>query len=113
MKPIIRRLILLLTLASTVGIIPKKLFATHLAGSDINYTCLGGNTYRVELTFYRDCRGSLPPLGVGIEFRSASCNRYFTDTLVMETNTGQEITYPCPTVVTSCDNPNSTTPGIQ
>ena len=71
--------------------------ATHLVGADISYTSLGGNVYRVELTFYRDCQGSPAPLGVGIEFRSASCGQYFTDTLLQVIGTGNEITYPCPT----------------
>lgn len=113
MNRIVRRLILLLTLASTIGIVPKRAGATHLAGSDISYTCLGGNTYRVELTFYRDCSGSPAPLGVGIEFRSASCSQYFTDTLLQVTGTGAEITYPCPTTVTRCDDSTSSVPGIQ
>ncbi len=113
MKPILRRLILLLTLASTISIMPRSASATHLAGSDISYTCLGGNTYRVELTFYRDCSGSPAPLGVGIEFRSASCNQYFTDTLLRVIGTGGEITYPCPTQITSCEDSTSSIPGIQ
>lgn len=113
MKEIIRRLILLITLAATASLLPGKASATHLVGSDISYTCLGGNTYRIDLTFYRDCRGSAAPLGVGIEFRSASCNQYFTDTLLLVTGTGNEITYPCPTLVTSCDDPSSSIPGIQ
>lgn len=87
--------------------------ATHLVGADISYTSLGGNVYRVELTFYRDCQGSPAPLGVGIEFTSASCGQYFTDTLLQVVGTGNEITYPCPTQATSCTDPNSTLPGIQ
>jgi len=113
MKLILRRLILIISLASTIGIMPRIAFATHLAGSDISYTCLGGNTYRVELTFYRDCAGSPAPLGVGIEFRSASCGQYFTDTLLQVIGTGGEITYPCPTQITSCEDTNSSVPGIQ
>ncbi|MBK9540723.1 MAG: gliding motility-associated C-terminal domain-containing protein [Bacteroidetes bacterium] len=113
MKQILRRLILLISLASTAAILPQKASATHLVGSDISYACLGGNTYRVELTFYRDCKGSLPPNGVGIVFRSASCNQFFTDTLLQVAGTGGEITYPCPTVITSCEDPLSTIPGIQ
>ena len=114
MQQLLRRLIIFLSLASLVGIIPQKAFATHLAGSDISYTCLGGNKYRIDLTFYRDCRSpSLHPLGVGIEFRSASCNRYFTDTLLLVNGSGQEISYPCPGLTTACDDPSSANPGIQ
>jgi gliding motility-associated-like protein len=114
MQQLLRRLILFLSLAATVGIIPRKAFATHLAGSDISYTCIGGNNYRVDLTFYRDCRGqSGHPNGVGIEFRSVSCNRYFTDTLLLVPGSGQEISYPCPGLTTACDDPTSPNPGIQ
>ena len=113
MTPILRRLILLVSLASTISIMPRIAFATHLAGSDISYTCLGANNYRVELTFYRDCAGSPAPLGVGIEFRSATCSQYFTDTLLQVIGTGGEITYPCPTLVTSCEDSTSSIPGIQ
>ncbi len=114
MQQLFRRLILFLTLASLIGIIPQKTFATHLAGSDISYTCLGGNKYRVELTFYRDCRSpSQHPNGVGIEFRSASCSRYFTDTLILVNGSGMEISYPCPGLTTSCDDINSVNSGIQ
>ena len=114
MQHILRRLILFLLLAATVGIFPRKAFATHLAGSDISYTCLGGDTFRIDLTFYRDCRSpSGHPNGAGIEFRSSSCNRYFTDTLTLLPGSGQEITYPCPGLTTACDDPNSPNPGLQ
>ncbi len=113
MLQLFKRLILLLSIAATLGLLPEKAFATHLAGSDISYTCVGGNSYRVDLTFYRDCLGSPAPLGVGIEFRSVSCNQYFTDTLLLVAGSGQEITYPCPGLSTACDDTNSVNPGIQ
>ena len=64
MLQLLRRLFLFLSLAATLGLIPRKAMATHLAGSDITYTCLGGNTYRIDLTFYRDCAGTPAPGGV-------------------------------------------------
>ena len=102
-----------LLLLTFIALFSTSVSATHLVGADISYTSLGGNVYRVELTFYRDCQGSPAPLGVGIEFRSASCSQYFTDTLLQVVGTGNEITYPCPTQATSCTDPNSTLPGIQ
>ncbi len=113
MMQFLRRLILIMSLAGSFGILPQTSYATHLAGSDISYTCLGGNTYRIDLTFYRDCRGSDAPLGVTIELISASCNQYFSIELDPVLNTGTEITYPCPTLITSCDDSTSGTPGIQ
>lgn len=87
--------------------------ATHFAGADLTYTCLGGLTYRIELTVYRDCAGSQVSPGYGIAFSSASCGFFFTDTIEQVPPTGQEITFPCASSVTKCTNPASLNPGIQ
>ena len=73
MRPFLRRLILIISIAATLGILPRKAFATHMAGADISYTCLGGNSYRIDLTFYRDCAGSDALSEVYLDFTSASC----------------------------------------
>jgi gliding motility-associated-like protein len=31
--------------------------ATHIMGGDLTYTCLGGNTYMMQLRLFRDCNG--------------------------------------------------------
>lgn len=31
--------------------------ASHMVGADLTYRCLGNNTYRIQLSFYRDCYG--------------------------------------------------------
>ncbi|MEZ4773458.1 MAG: gliding motility-associated C-terminal domain-containing protein [Bacteroidia bacterium] len=48
-------------------------YATHAMGSDLRYECLGGNTYRITLTIYRDCIGSNLTDKQNIVFRSDSC----------------------------------------
>ncbi len=111
MRPFLRRLILLISIAATLGIFPRNAFATHMAGADIAYTCLGGNSYRVDLTFYRDCAGSPALSEVYLNFSSVSCNRSFQQTLVVEDSS--EIAYPCPTSTTKCTDPNSPNPGIK
>jgi gliding motility-associated-like protein len=35
--------------------------ATHIVGGELNYTYLGGDSYRVQLTLIRDCRNSATP----------------------------------------------------
>ncbi|MEL6674322.1 MAG: gliding motility-associated C-terminal domain-containing protein [Bacteroidota bacterium] len=47
--------------------------ATHAMGSDLTYRCLGGNTYEVTLTIYRDCIGSNLTPQQNIAFYSDSC----------------------------------------
>lgn len=47
-----------------------SLFATHIVGGELNYTCLGGNQYEITLTVFRDCFYGDPwfddPASVGI-----------------------------------------------
>lgn len=35
-----------------------ELKASHIMGGDITYTCLGGNTYMLQLRLFRDCNGA-------------------------------------------------------
>ena len=111
MRPFLRRLILFISIAATIGIFPRKAYATHMAGADISYTCLGGNSYRIDLTFYRDCAGSPALSEVYLDFSSVSCGQSFQQTLVVEDSS--EIAYPCPSQSTKCTDPASPNPGIK
>ena len=51
----------------------SKAIATHAMGSDLTYRCLGGSTYEITLTIYRDCVGSALTDEQNIEIRSATC----------------------------------------
>ncbi|MEM6271118.1 MAG: gliding motility-associated C-terminal domain-containing protein [Bacteroidota bacterium] len=60
-----------------------RLPATHIAGAELSYECLGNNLYRIQLTFFRDCLNAQPgaifddPLELWI-FESATGNVYAT-----------------------------------
>lgn len=54
-----------------------QVFASHAQGLDLSYECLGGNTYRFSLNFYRDCSGISAPNSVNINLSSASCGANF------------------------------------
>jgi len=41
--------------------------ATHLVGGEMTYTCLGNNTYEIQLVIYRDC-GPTNTNGTGFDF---------------------------------------------
>nr|HMS53634.1 hypothetical protein [Chitinophagales bacterium] len=47
--------------------------ASHGLAMDIAYTCLGPDTYEIELNFYRDCGGSPAPLNIQIDATPISC----------------------------------------
>jgi hypothetical protein len=52
----------------------KKAEATHAAGADLSYRCLGGLVYEITATFYRDCGGTAEPGNMTIYYKSASCS---------------------------------------
>ena len=79
--------------------------ATHSMGMDLTYQCLGGDTFAITLTFYRDCAGINAP-GQGseplpdIDIISDSCNITLTRTLAFVSM--QELGAVCPTLITTC-----------
>lgn len=85
--------------------------ASHAMGADLTYECLGGNTYRVRLSFYRDCIGINAPANVYVNIRSASCGQNLGVTCYPIPGTGQEVTYLCPTATSTCNGGTFT--GIQ
>lgn len=34
---------------------PQTIIANHLVGGELTYTCIGGNSFEINLTIYRDC----------------------------------------------------------
>jgi hypothetical protein len=79
-------------------------FSSHWAGADLTYRCLGGNDYEITFTFYRDCSGISAPATVNIPFNcSSNASLGFSISMPRITNTGQDITPICDSVVTRCN----------
>jgi gliding motility-associated-like protein len=90
----------------------NKIFATHAAGADLTYRCLGGLVYEIDATFYRDCNGSSEPGNLTITYKSASCGQ--TRTVLANKvvgDNGNEITMPCANAPSTCNGGNS--PGLR
>lgn len=97
-------LFLTLTGLLLLGGMPQRSFASHFAGSDLTYTCIGGNDYEVTYSFYRDCSGATAPSAVSISFQCASNPVFnFSVTLQAIAGTGQEVTPGCSAVPTHCN----------
>ncbi|TAH41908.1 MAG: PKD domain-containing protein [Bacteroidetes bacterium] len=92
------------------GFNPKGSKASHSMGADLTYRCLGGNTYEITLSFYRDCAGVPADQTANIAFTS-SCFPAGFATLSLIPGTGQEITPLCPSQVSTCNGGTFT--GIQ
>lgn len=99
----------LLTILFFFGSLPTS-HASHSMGSDLTYHCLGGNTYEIELSFYRDCAGVEADTGGFIVFQS-SCFPADSVEIFQIAGTGQEISPVCPANTTTCNGGTFT--GIQ
>ena len=60
---------LLLTLSAFCLAFSFTASATHVAGGDIRYQCVGQDSFLFSLNFYRDCDGTTPPPDLDLEFR--------------------------------------------
>ncbi|MCX6291862.1 MAG: PKD domain-containing protein [Bacteroidetes bacterium] len=85
--------------------------ASHSMGADLTYQSLGGNTYKITLSFYRDCIGIPAPTNPFVNINSASCGQSLGVTCYPRPGTGQEITPACSSSVTTCNGGSFT--GIQ
>jgi len=86
---------------------PNVLKASNFAGEDITYTCLGGNTYLITTTLYRDCNAVSAPNVQLVSFECSSNSSFnFTAILNQIPGTGQEITRSCSSVSTECNSGN-------
>ncbi|MGB0391593.1 MAG: hypothetical protein ACPGD5_08495, partial [Salibacteraceae bacterium] len=52
----------------TLLLAPKTTEASHIAGGDFQYECIGPNTYLITLNLFRDCDG----IGMGTAAQSVS-----------------------------------------
>ena len=89
----------------------QQLKASHAMGADLTYQCMGGNTYKLRVSFYRDCIGINAPTNVYVNVRSTSCGQNLGVTCYPIAGTGQQVTYLCPTAQSTCNGGSFT--GIQ
>ncbi|MGD1846357.1 MAG: gliding motility-associated C-terminal domain-containing protein [Salibacteraceae bacterium] len=66
----------LLTIALCLGA-AKSGLATHFAGTDLQYKCIGTDSFEITLNLFRDCSGNPAPLATDIDFVS-SCGGVLT-----------------------------------
>jgi gliding motility-associated-like protein len=83
--------------------LPKQSSATHFAGCDLTYVCLGGNDYMFTLVFYRDCSGVQIAYPCTLNFTS-SCGNFSVGLTAADLEPGYpiEVTPTCPGQTTTC-----------
>ncbi len=81
--------------------------ASHYLGSEISYTCIGGNQYQVKLRIYNDCVGGSMGSSIVIDAHS-SCVANLNMFLNLTTSQAQDVTPSCPTTTTACNGGSGT-----
>ncbi len=93
---------MLLTVFMTMFI--NDSYANHILGGNITYVCLGGNSYQITLTIYKDCFGATnAPSQESVFFFPQGCALPFSANLQLQSVT--EISDLCPSelVNSSCN----------
>src|SRR5690606_17337135 len=85
--------------------------ASHAVGLDIQYECLGGNSYRLTLNLYRDCAGVQAPTAAAIRVSSGSCG--VNSNVTLQLDTFFEISPLCLNQIGSSRCNGGSNPGIQ
>ena len=68
--------------------------ASHLSGGDLNYTCVGQDSFLVNFNLFRDCSGIGAPTNVTLDFGS-TCGGNFTATLPLTASGAVEVSQLC------------------
>ncbi len=76
-------------------------WASHAVGADLTYVCLGNNTYRFTLTFYRDCSGIAAPASFTATVNG--CGNAAQNFTLSPLGACQQITPLCPTATSTCN----------
>ena len=92
-------------------LLPSEAVASHAVGAELRYECIGGNTYRVFYTLYRDCSGIpvQPNYLISISNNCGASNPWLTVYL----DSTEEIFRTCPSQPTKCVDPGSPYFGVE
>ncbi len=85
--------------------------ASHIAGGDINYVCLGNNQYQINLNLFVDCLGFDPGASQTITFTS-TCGGTATALVNVTNPGGTEISQLCPSQINNSTCSGGTLPGM-
>src|ERR1017187_4613773 len=83
--------------------------ASHIAGAEITYNCLGNNVYQINLKLYWDCTNGFDPGNPQTVNLSSTCGGNLTLSLPQTNPGGTDISQLCPTAISTCSG--GTNPG--
>jgi gliding motility-associated-like protein len=89
---------------------PMTSKASHLAGGEITYVCLGGNQYQINLNLYWDCTGGFDPGASQFLTLTSTCGGTASLTVTQTNPGGTDISQMCPGLTSTCSG--GTFPGM-
>lgn len=107
----LNRLLLAVCLLACCLFSVREARASHAAGADLTYTCLGNNQYRISLAFYRDCDGIAAPTSAAVTILNGCTNT--TTSLTLARQGFIEVTQLCPSQISNSSCNGGNLPGIQ
>jgi gliding motility-associated-like protein len=106
----IKKIISFLCISLVLLLVPSQLRASHLAGGEITYVCLGSNQYQINLNLYWDCTGGFDPGPSQTINIVSSCGGSAFLTVNQTNPGGTDISQTCAGVISSCSG--GTFPGM-
>ncbi|MCC6838395.1 MAG: gliding motility-associated C-terminal domain-containing protein, partial [Bacteroidia bacterium] len=96
-----------------IGILSKSTYASHIAGGEITYNCLGNNQYEINLNLFVDCAGFNPGASQTVSFTS-TCGGTATLTVNVtpQSTNGLEISQLCQAQLPQSTCNGGTLPGM-
>ena len=98
----------------------SNMYASHIVGTDLYYTHVSGNTYKITLAIYGNCGpasaaafSTLPSAAPQICIYSGDSLITNLSMAIQAPDSGIEITPLCPGDTSQCTNPSSTIPGVK
>jgi gliding motility-associated-like protein len=109
----LKKILAFLGLTLLLSFSPNIAYASHIAGGEITYSCLGGNQYQINLNLFVDCLGFNPGASQIINFTS-TCGgtASLTVNVTPATINGQEISQLCPADLANSTCNGGTLPGM-
>lgn len=109
----IKKILTFIGITALLALAPTTAKASHIAGGEITYTCLGGNQYQINLNLFVDCLGFDPGASQTINFTS-TCGGTATLSVPITPATagGLEISQLCPSSLPNSTCNGGTLPGM-
>ena len=115
-------LLTFLTISALFFAFTPQARASHAMGADIFYECVGQDSFRITLNFYRDCDGISAPTSASISITNL-CNTPSTSNTFTATRTpliqpegipnGSEVSALCNSQIQNSTCGNGNLPGVQ